>query len=89
MRPEARELLAAAAETRFPAETLEKVARLGEIAVEIGRHPFLGETLALKRGTALNLFAEAPPRPHRENDSERRLTNPNQCGYILCVVAIC
>jgi hypothetical protein len=62
MRPEATELLAAAAETRFPAETLEKVARLGELLVEIGRHPLLGPGLALKGGTALNLLAAAPPR---------------------------
>jgi len=62
MRPERNELLAAAAETRFPAETLEKVARLGELAVEIGRHPLLAESLALKGGTALNLLAGVPPR---------------------------
>jgi hypothetical protein len=62
MRPERDELLAAAAETRFPAETLEKVARLGELVVEIGRHPLLGRSLALKGGTALNLLADVPPR---------------------------
>jgi hypothetical protein len=62
MRPERAELLMEAAETRFPAETLEKVARLGELAAEIGRHALLGPSLALKGGTALNLLADAPPR---------------------------
>lgn len=62
MRPERSDLLSAAAETRFPAETLEKVARLGELVVEIGRHPLLGPSLALKGGTPLNLLAEVPPR---------------------------
>jgi predicted nucleotidyltransferase component of viral defense system len=62
MRPEKDQLLAAAAETRFPAETLEKVARLGELVVEVGRHPLLAASLALKGGTALNLLAGVPPR---------------------------
>jgi Nucleotidyl transferase AbiEii toxin, Type IV TA system len=62
MRPERRELLAAAADTRYPAETLEKVARLGEMMVEVGRHPLLGPSLALKGGTALNLMGDVPPR---------------------------
>jgi hypothetical protein len=41
---------------------LEKVLRLGRVLDQIGRHPFLGERLALKGGTALNLFfgARAP-----------------------------
>lgn len=36
--------------------------RLGELAADIGRHPLLGEILALKGGTALNLGLEEPPR---------------------------
>jgi hypothetical protein len=51
-----------AAETGFPPATLEKVIRLGELAGDVGRHPFLGEVLALKGGTALNLRLEEPPR---------------------------
>lgn len=43
-------------------ETLEKVARLGELAADVGRHPFLGSVLALKGGTALNLCFGAPSR---------------------------
>lgn len=62
MRPERDELLATAADTHFPVETLEKVARLGEVMVEVGRHPLLGPSLALKGGTALNLLADVPPR---------------------------
>ena len=41
---------------------LEKVVRLGEIAADIARHPFLGEVLALKGGTALNLCFDRPKR---------------------------
>jgi predicted nucleotidyltransferase component of viral defense system len=48
--------------TKFRPDTLEKVLRLGRLLDQIGRHPFLGERLALKGGTALNLFfgARAP-----------------------------
>lgn len=41
---------------------LEKVVRLGEIAADISRHPFLGRVLALKGGTALNLCLGQPRR---------------------------
>jgi hypothetical protein len=34
-----------AAETGFPAGTLERVVRLGELAADIARHPRLGEAL--------------------------------------------
>src|SRR5665648_274171 len=50
-----------AAETGFPAGTLERVVRLGELAADIARHPRLGEALALKGGTPLNL-GFGPPR---------------------------
>ena len=43
------------AETGYRVEPLEKVVRLGELAGDIARHPFLGRVLALKGGTALNL----------------------------------
>jgi hypothetical protein len=48
--------------TGFRSDTLEKVLRLGRVLDQVGRHPFLGERLALKGGTALNLFfgAQAP-----------------------------
>jgi len=51
-----------AAETGFQPGILEKVVRLGELAGDIARHPRLGEALALKGGTPLNL-AFGPPRP--------------------------
>ena len=41
---------------------LEKVARLGEFASNVGRHPLLSGVLALKGGTALNLSFGAPRR---------------------------
>jgi predicted nucleotidyltransferase component of viral defense system len=41
---------------------LEKVVRLGDIAADISRHPFLGKALALKGGTALNLCLGQPRR---------------------------
>jgi predicted nucleotidyltransferase component of viral defense system len=50
------------AETGFQVASLEKVARLGELAADIARHPFLGGRLALKGGTALNLCFGPPMR---------------------------
>jgi predicted nucleotidyltransferase component of viral defense system len=41
---------------------LEKGARLGELAGDIMRHPFLGKALALKGGSALNLCLGPPKR---------------------------
>ncbi len=51
-----------AANTGFQIVPLEKVARLGEFAADVARHPFLGSALALKGGTALNLCFGAPRR---------------------------
>ncbi len=51
-----------AADTGFSAAVLEKVVRLGEVAADIARHPFLRERLLLKGGTALNLCFGAPER---------------------------
>lgn len=51
-----------AADTGFPIATLEKVSRLGEVAENIARHPFLRERLLLKGGTALNLCFGPPSR---------------------------
>lgn len=51
-----------AAETGFQVGALEKVVRLGELAGDISRHPFLGPTLILKGGTALNLGFGLPKR---------------------------
>jgi len=42
--------------TGFPADNLEKVLRLRELLIEFHRHPALKGKLALKGGTALNLF---------------------------------
>jgi hypothetical protein len=50
-----------AAQTGFRVETLEKVVRLGVMAADVARHPFLGSVLALKGGTAFNLCF-GPPR---------------------------
>jgi predicted nucleotidyltransferase component of viral defense system len=50
------------AETGFRPGGLEKVVRLGELAANISRHPLLGQALALKGGTALNLGFGPPPR---------------------------
>ncbi len=51
-----------AAETGYRPDALEKVIRLGELAGDVGRHPFLGAVLALKGGTALNLCFGTPNR---------------------------
>lgn len=50
------------AQTGYAIGPLEKVVRLGEIAADIARHPFLGKVLALKGGTALNLCLDQPHR---------------------------
>jgi hypothetical protein len=55
-------LLRCSVETGFPAATLERVARLGELAGDVARHPALGEALALKGGTPLNLGFGPPQR---------------------------
>jgi predicted nucleotidyltransferase component of viral defense system len=49
------------AQTGYLVTPLEKVVRLGEMAGDVARHPFLGSVLALKGGTALNLCF-GPPR---------------------------
>lgn len=48
------------AETGFRPDTLEKVLRLERLLTATRRHPFLGERLVLKGGTALNLFFGGP-----------------------------
>ncbi len=51
-----------AGQTGYHVTTLEKVVRLGELAGDIARHPFLGKALLLKGGTALNLCLGTPYR---------------------------
>lgn len=46
----------------FRADSLEKVVHLGRIAAQVEQHPLLGSALALKGGTALNLFSGQPGR---------------------------
>jgi len=62
MSPSRNYLERCSAETGFQIGALEKVARLGEMAADIGRHPFLGTVLALKGGSALNLCFGPPMR---------------------------
>ena len=49
-------------QTGYGIGPLEKVVRLGEMAGDVTRHPFLGSVLALKGGTALNLCFGPPKR---------------------------
>jgi len=51
-----------AQESRYLPAILEKVARLEDLLAESARHPYLGERVALKGGTAINfvLLPEAP-----------------------------
>ena len=51
-----------AAATGFRTESLEKVIRLLDVLEGIRSHPFLKSRLALKGGTALNLFVLDVPR---------------------------
>jgi len=62
MSPSLEYLERCAAETGFQVIPIEKVARLGELAADVARHPFLGGALALKGGTALNLCFGPPQR---------------------------
>jgi hypothetical protein len=56
------ELAREAAETRFQKDPLEKVVRLVELLESLRSHPFLKQRIALKGGTALNLFVFDVPR---------------------------
>ncbi|HYN43002.1 MAG TPA: hypothetical protein VE129_14595 [Thermoanaerobaculia bacterium] len=51
-----------AGSTGFRAETLEKVLILLDLLDAIRAHPYAGPRVALKGGTALNLFALGVPR---------------------------
>jgi predicted nucleotidyltransferase component of viral defense system len=62
MNPSLEFLERCSAETGYQISALEKVVRLGEMAGDIARHPFLGEALALKGGSALNLCYGPPSR---------------------------
>lgn len=55
-------LIAQAEATGFRADMLEKVAHLLGLLGALGGHPFLKGKLALKGGTALNLFVFNVPR---------------------------
>ena len=52
----AAELARAAAEDGYPLESFEKALRLVELLDTLRQHPFLSPRVALKGGTALNLF---------------------------------
>ena len=62
MRPSFDFLERTSSETGYQSSPLEKVILLGEFAGDIARHPFLGEVLVLKGGTALNLCFGEPGR---------------------------
>lgn len=56
------QLQRAASETGFPTHSLEKVWNLVRLLNAMAAHPFLGPRVALKGGTALNLFIFQLPR---------------------------
>ncbi len=62
MNPSREYLQTCSIQTGFQLATLEKLIRLGEMAGDITRHPFLGKVLLLKGGTALNLCFGPPKR---------------------------
>jgi predicted nucleotidyltransferase component of viral defense system len=53
---DAAHLQAVANTTGFPPDSLEKVLRLRQVLTEFHKHPFLRNRIALKGGTAINLF---------------------------------
>lgn len=56
------QLQRAAADSHFPVESYEKVSVLVRLLAGVRAHPFLGPRMALKGGTALNLFVLDLPR---------------------------
>lgn len=56
------QLQRAATDTGFPIDSLEKVSMLVRLLNLMAAHPFLGPRVALKGGTALNLFVFELPR---------------------------
>ena len=52
------------AQTGYAVLPLEKVIRLGEMAGDVARHPFLGNVLALKGSTGINLAEVAKRAPN-------------------------
>ncbi|MEZ4219318.1 MAG: nucleotidyl transferase AbiEii/AbiGii toxin family protein [Polyangiaceae bacterium] len=56
------QLQRAASDTGFPVDSLDKVWTLVRLLNLLAAHPFLGPRLALKGGTALNLFVSQLPR---------------------------
>ena len=62
MSPSLEYLERCAGQTGYQVSALEKVVRLGELAGDIARHPFLRNALLLKGGTALNLCFGTPSR---------------------------
>ncbi|MEO7794223.1 MAG: nucleotidyl transferase AbiEii/AbiGii toxin family protein [Thermoanaerobaculia bacterium] len=62
MLPTARELHQLCAESGFAVAAVEKVIRLAELLSDIGELEDVGRALALKGGTALNLFLGPPSR---------------------------
>jgi predicted nucleotidyltransferase component of viral defense system len=56
------QLQRAASDTGFPVDSLEKVSMLVRLLNLMAAHPFLGPRVALKGGTALNLFVFELPR---------------------------
>ncbi len=62
------QLQRAAAESGFALESYEKVRVLVRLLDAIRAHPFLGPRIALKGGTALNLFVLDLPRPSVDID---------------------
>ncbi len=56
------QLQRAASDTGFPIDSLEKVSMLVRLLNLMASHPFLGPRVALKGGTALNLFVFELPR---------------------------
>jgi len=51
-----------AKQSQFQADNIEKVVRLRQVLIELHKHPFLRGKLALKGGSAINLFYMGLPR---------------------------
>ena len=76
-----REYLArCSAASGYDANSLEKVIRLGELAGDISKHGLLGECLALKGGTALQLCFGPPSRAIAEGDAPAIVLFPDDAG---------
>ena len=82
------QLQRAAADSGFQVESYEKVHVFVRLLEAVRTHPFLGMPMALKGGTALNLFVLGLERTARPSGGHHHVSGappPSRRAWILCV----